>query len=405
MFNILFNWCDSLGEPFCHDKNEQIIDLEIIQKEGCFASAKITLRNQVIKYRYAKVFLKEEDEIELLFFGKVISFPLVIDGSQMKIELLAEPDNYQQQLDEFISNCNEKIKVADLSQTQSTPIVRDELFFSNFALNNPTTFLEGENNIFYWDKQTGKLSLSSINKGKNTFNLSRNDIIKNSLKVNFPREPYGRININLSAEWIQNIYGFVDLVPVMSRLFSFNKINSFTDLSSSFPNFSKDGYYVAYKRISKINPNNLGVLTNYPTASSPITIKGNDQRKSIQFRRFYFDGKFIVNWEYQQKRKEEVSLSVVDKKYSRSKNITINLNAIQSSKDYPQWRAYHNYYCEDKVIYKGFIYECIKDHITDNSLSEKYWKKIDKVSDALTDDTLSSFFATERGKNCIKYAI
>jgi len=402
MFNLLMRWCDSPSDTSLQE-NEHIIHLEIIQKEGCFASAKITIPNTSKIRKYVRIFTEKNGEILPMFFGKITSFPILPANTLTQIEAIAEPENYQQQLNQFTQQCEHAVKNTDLSAIQQQTILRDELFFSENDLKNPTTWLEGGNQIFYWDMKTGKLSLSSILKGNKIFKISKKDILSDSLKIKFAREPYGKVNVSISTSCIQKIHGFLDLIPVIANEFKLKKINSLTDISSSFKSFTKDGYSVVFRKIDKIHPNIAGILTNYPTSSDSVKINGH-QPYTTRFRRFYFDGKFIISWNYHQKRKETVRFSIGDNKNLREKNIFINLNAIQLGKDYPAWQAYQNYTLGDKVIYSGHIFECTQSNCSEENFDEKQWKKEEKVPDALNDDSANSFFATIRGKNTIAYA-
>ena len=403
MFNILLNWCDSPHEKFDFERNEKVINLEISQKESCFASAKITIPSISKIKKYVKIAIKKDEKIYHLFCGKVTAFPIFPGKSTTQIEAIAEPENYQQQLKQFAESGEHAMKNIDLHSFQKLDILRDDLFFAENDLKNPTTWLEGSNKIFYWDMKTGKLSLSSIKHGVKTFEISKKDILRDSFKIKFAREPYGKINVHLCAHWIQKIHGFVDLIPVLAKEFRLNKINSFSDLESGIKSFSKDGYSVVYRKIEKANPNNLGILTDYPTTSCDIKINAPEPY-NVKFRRFYFDGKFIINWEYHQKRKEIVEFSICDKKNVREKDIYVTFAAIQLGKDYPEWRAYHNYAIGDKVIFDGYVCECVEQNDFEESFNPQHWRKLQRVPDALKNDSAKSFFETERGKNAIAYA-
>ena len=281
----------------------------------------------------------------------------------------------------------------------------DDLFFSEHEKENPTIFLENENKIFYWNMKNGNLSLSDINRDGKNFEISKNDILKNSTRMKVSREPYGRINLSVFASWIQKVYGFIDIFPMMARRFNLNYINSFTDISSSFKNILRNGYSVIYKKINQINPNKGGVLNNYSLVSGAVKIANQGKEKFINFRRFYYDGNFVLNWEYHQKRTENVEISLIDKKYSRCKNVSIKLNAIQLSKDYPHWRGYENYLIDDKVLFGGYVYKCINAHHSGANFSEENWERSEKIPDALSDDHASSFFSTPRGKFSLRYAL
>lgn len=406
---IIFNWCDSFDENTTWTKGEEMLSLEILQKEGCFASAKIRMQNKPILHRYARIGIEENGEITTLFRGKVISFPVGFNSSVMTIELLSEPSDYQQQLQNFSKENWHKYKEIDFSKN-SEDILFDDLLFPNNSHDNPTIFLEGDNKIFYWNKSDGKLSFSDIISDGHNFKISKKDIIDNTTRVRLAREPYGRVNIRLSTSWIQKVYGFVDLMPLIASRFQYNRINSFTDIFAGFRNVFRDGYSLVYRKINRANPNEYGILNRFPMCSDSVKINNESDEESAQpkvvhFRRFYYEGNFILNWEYHQKRQEILEVSLIDSKHTRTKNISLELNPIQLSKDFPYWVACKNYSINDVVMYAGHIYECQKSHRADCDFHHENWKHIGVVPDALGDDTLSSFFATDRGKFCIRYAL
>lgn len=394
---IFFNWINSFDDNSKWRNDEEIFSLNIVQREGSFAVARVAIRAQNLAHKFARIGAEKNGKIETIFRGKLISFPLSCGGEIMVVEILSEPDDFQSQLKKFSQ------KNLTEYERKNSEIIFDDLFFSE--QDNPTIFLEGSSKIFYWDMTTGKLSLSDINYGAKNFKVSRKDILKNSTQVKLAREPYGEIRLILSASWIQKVFGYIDLMPMISQRFSFNRINSFTNLAPCFRNSDQNGYSLIYNSVKSINPNGGGVLNRFPEVSNSVKIKNDSGEKFIQFRRFYFSGKFVLGWEYHQKRTENIYVSIFDKNHSRRKDISIKLGAIQLSKNYPRWYAFKNYLCADRVIYNGWIFECETPHYSNENFDESKWRKIEKVPDALKDDQLNSFFATERGKSAIRYAL
>lgn len=394
---IFFNWTDSFYDnPEWHN-DEEIFALNILQKEGGFALARASINVQKLEHKFARIGIEKDGRIETIFRGKLISFPLSCEGEIMTIEILSEPTDFQNQLQNFSQK-----NLAEYERKNSE-IIFDDLFFSE--KDNPTIFLEGSSKIFYWNMATGKMSLSDINHGDKIFKISKKDILKNSTQVKLSREPYGEIRLTLSASWIQKVFGYVDLMPMISQRFSFNRLNSFTNLAPCFRHSSQNGYSLIYNDVKTINPNGYGILNRFPEVSNSVKIKNHSGEKCVQFRRFYFGGKFVLGWEYHQKRTENVCVSICDKNHSRRKDISIKLGAIQLSKNYPRWYAFKNYLCADRVIYEGWIFECETPHYSNEKFDESKWRKIEKVPDALENDQLNSFFVTNRGKSAIKYAL
>lgn len=87
------------------------------------------------------------------------------------------------------------------------------------------------------------------------------------------------------------------------------------------------------------------------------------------------------------------------------KKIFLRLNSIQLPKQYPNWNFFARYKPGDRILFDGFVFECKENHFSGNSFDEKKWNKLEKIPDALVNDSCESFFGTERGKNAIKYAL
>ncbi|MBO4405290.1 MAG: hypothetical protein J5821_01010 [Alphaproteobacteria bacterium] len=394
---IFFNWCDNFNDDSEWGNDEEIFSLSIVQREGSFATARVSIKTKKLEHKFARIGIEKDGRIKTIFRGKLISFPLSCEGSIMTVEILSEPSDYQNQLSDFSQ------KNLKQYEAKNPEIIFDDLFFSE--KDNPTVFLEGSSKIFYWNMSTGKLSLSDINYGERTFEISKQDILRNSTQIKLAREPYGEVRLNLSASWIQKVYGYINLMPMITQRFCLNRLNSFTNLAPCFRNSSPSGYSLIFNSVKKINPNGGGILNRFPELSNPVKIKNGSNEKFAKFRRFYFDGKFVLGWEYHQKRNENVSVSICDKSHSRRKDVFIKLGAIQLSKNYPRWYAFKNYLCTDRVIHDGWIFECDTPHDSNENFDKTKWRKIKKVPDALKDDQLSSFFATDRGKSAIRYAL
>jgi hypothetical protein len=417
---LIFDWSNSFyDEKTVWRGDEEMISLEISQKECSFASAKVLIASKctekLLHKKYAKIGIQPEPTtaIRLLFAGRLVAFPLGLNSSCVELELIAEPDDYQLQLKQFSSqNIAEYEKIGD-DLCKNQKILFDDLFFSAKDMNNPTIFLEGNNNLFYWDMRSGRLSLSHINFGTKNIDVTGSEILQNSLKVRLAREPYGRINLSLSVGWIQQVSGIIDVYPMIAQKFDCGMVNSFTNIKSSVENIfkisHKNGYAPLRCRIREINPNVMGVLNVHPLLSQDFYVKKEEKSsaKKVNFKRFYFDGELILGWNYRQKRTEIARVHVINEKSpsGREKNLFLRLNAVQNPRQHPTWNYFTYYGCSNKVLYRGSTFECQEAHVSGQKFEEKNWKFVKKIPDALADDSCSSFFATNRGKNALKYAI
>jgi hypothetical protein len=391
---LIFDWSSSFNE----EKNnwrgdEEIISLEIFQKECGFAAAKISIGNanakRIMEKKYVKIGIQRDDgTADLLFSGRLTAFPVGFGSSTTDLEFISEPDDYQSKLSKFLDENLDRYRSADKHAEEENHILFDDLFFSSRDMKNPTVFLEGDNKIFYWNMKNGELSLSDINRGRRTFDITGNEILAGSLRVRIAREPYKAVNLKLSAGWIQYEYGIIDLLPMMAQKFDCRIINSFTNIKSGIENICnfthKNGYGLTHCNIKEINPNTWGASGAYPLLSPDFYVQENEKadRKKVQFKRFYFDGKLIVNWAYRQKRTEIVNVRVQNpfSVHGREKNLYIRLNAVQLPKKYPGWRHFTYYGCGDKIQYQDGIFECRDPHVSEENFQVEKWNFVQKNS-------------------------
>lgn len=419
---LIFDWCQSFYETKTQWHGDtEIISLDISQNECGFAIAKISViaksTDDLLNKKYAKIGLQLDEKnpkIDLIFSGRLVSFPLKFGNSCLQLEIIAEPDDYQNQLAEFSRKNMELYKTIDKHQQSENLTKFDDLFYCEKDLNNPTIFLEGNNKIFYWNMRTGKLSLSDINNGNRNIEVNGNIILENSLHVRLAREPYKSVNVSVSANWIQYSDGYIDLYPIIANYFQGGVINSFTNIKSGIENLCKFSYKNGYRLVQcKINESvpikNIQYFQRYPLVSRDFIIPENEHSKQaiVRFKRFYFSGKMLVNWSYKQKRTEIANVKIVNSNaiHGREKTVHLKLNSIQLPRSYQYWNLFTYYGCGEKVLYKGFVFECKESHFSGDNFVDVLWKKIEKIPDALLDDSQGSFFKTERGKNAIKYAI
>ncbi|MDR1335109.1 MAG: hypothetical protein LBJ19_02450 [Holosporaceae bacterium] len=435
---LLFDWSDSFFEKKESWRgDEDMISLKINQREWGFATAKVSIytenSEELLRKRYAKIGLQQNDDdprVDLLFSGRLMAFPVGFSNSCVQLELIAEPDDYNEQLKMFAENNLQCYRQTNMHDLQDHHIPFDDLFFSSKDLDNPTIFLENDEKIFYWSMRTGALSLSDIVKGKQHITVSGDQILQNSMKVRLAREPYKNVNVVLETSWIQRIYGYIDLYPIIASNFKTNYINSFTNIKSGLEKLCRfsirSGYHLIYCKINEmVPPQTATYVQKCPavsreffigdgTGEAPLMASSSSastlvpmNRKRVQFRRFYFHGKMLIGWNYRQKRHEIVRVNVGNGHvmHGRNKTLHLQLNRIQLAKQYPFWQCYMHYEMGMKVIRNDFVWECTLTHLSQEEFDENKWKSKEKIPDALSNDSKSSFFATDRGKNAIRYAI
>ena len=417
---FLFDWCQKFDEEKREWRSDaKVLSLEIFQRECCFASAKVSifLTNPSLSFskKYAKIGVQLDDnspKVDLLFSGRVVSFPIAFGKSCVQLELISEPENYQNQLDEFLQKNIGQYQRVNKHQFVRDAFNFDDLFFSEEDLNNPTIFLEGGTHCFYWDMKNGKLSLSDINQGEKNIEICERDILEKSMNISLAREPYKKVSISLTAKWTQYLSGLIDLYPFIAKKFSDGIICSLTNIKSKIRklcDLHNDGYDLLSCTVKETDPTKLIPLKIFPMTSAKFTLAVEESPKKVEvaFRKFYFHGEMLLNWRRKQRRSENVNLNIINTNidYGREKKIFLRLNSIQLPKQYPNWNFFARYKPGDRILFDGFVFECKENHFSGNSFDEKKWNKLEKIPDALVNDSCESFFGTERGKNAIKYAL
>ena len=420
---LIFDWAKSFYETKeIWRSDAEIISIEISHRECGFASAKVLIHGKIdmlSKKKYVKIGVQVDEKnpkIDLLFTGRLISFPVGFGNSCFQLELIAEPHDYQQQLSDFLAQESSKHQKFDNHSLASTNICFDDLFFSEKDITeNPTVFLEGDTKHFYWDARSGKLSLTDINCGNKNIEIRGDEILQDSLRIRLAREPYSNVKISISADWIQHSYGCIDLFPMIASKFKNGIVSSYTNIRKGLEklcDFSqKNGYSLFLCKINEVVPSKQSLsASDLPLASGTFEISDDNDtntKTKVRFRRFYFDGSMLINWNYKQKRIEMINVNLVNTKNSsgREKKIRIKLNSIQLPKYYPRWRGFSYFKITEKIFHNGFIFECTEDHFSSSDFDEIKWRKLKKIPDALPDDSSGSFFATNRGKNAIRYAL
>ena len=106
---LIFDWSQSFYEEKTEWRGDtEIISLEISQNECGFAVAKVSIvaktSDVLLDKKYAKIGVQlneKNPKVDLVFSGRLVSFPLNFGNSCLQLEFISEPDDYQNQLIEF----------------------------------------------------------------------------------------------------------------------------------------------------------------------------------------------------------------------------------------------------------------------------------------------------------------
>ncbi len=313
LMSIHFSWTINEKE-LDEKKNEQdlkVFQLIISQREGEVAIAKLQiLMSEAFKKKkgYGHIVYQDKNgENHLLFKGKQIGFPRKMNKGLAEIELSAEPDDAFEQLN----------KLAD---TLKVPPYFDVLFVKKDD-NNPVNVLEARSDLFHWDRATGRLSLSNLFQGSKTVDVSK-VILANSLKLKLGDTPLDSISITLSAEWVQNAEGEVNIYPKIAAQFPKGRMNTLTPsgLIAEWPKVGdkigpalsrkQSGYQVVQSNLREITPLFTGVLDIHPTLTPEIHVKRDGKIKSLRLKRSWLKGDLHLHWHYLQKRRENLTFTL-----------------------------------------------------------------------------------------------
>lgn len=314
MIKIFFlkTWSDFKTIQKC---NWEIIELKISHKECHIAKAELKVAN----------FKKAEDKYVCIYENDTILFQGIISGfTQTKahlsdIEILCFSPNFETELKELIT----------FEKLEYLPI-----FFQNQKF-CASDFLENSNKIFYWDKISGKVSLSCYFNGKNTFDIG-NNYIKESFVLKQTHLPFNACETLIKVNWLQHLEGSFNLAPYISKAFKDGKIATLTPESLVFEwpknghklgeNNKKSGYKVLNSYIRLINH----------SLTKPIVSNFKNEEKLKTFKISYFKGYLKVFWKYCQPREEEFKLKVQFKDNyklsNRAYKIPISINLPENEK-------------------------------------------------------------------------
>jgi hypothetical protein len=157
-----------------------IFKVSLSQKEGEVALAKvwISLGHPILPLEAVIGYEDKAKGYVIFFKGRPIGFPRTIGADFAEIEFSAEPIDATEQLNDLA----ERLKISPYY---------DPLFVEA-GDKNPVNVLEARQELFYWNKSNGKLSLSNLFQGERTIDLSQY-VIADSLKISLGDIPYDSI--------------------------------------------------------------------------------------------------------------------------------------------------------------------------------------------------------------------
>lgn len=404
-----FAWveADELFDPKQHCReDEKIFSLEIRQREGGLATAQIVIENPKVgllgeaRKLYAMITYNQD----LLFKGRVVGMPIQIEGEAVRLLLVAQPKNYQQQLQALVQD----LKVAPFW---------DELFVGAAEDKRPLEVLEARSALYYCSRTTGEVAISDIFTGSRHFNIE-GKYFRDSLQVHVGEAPLASVEVELSVEWSQCGYGTCDVTPQLMAEFPMGLISTYTghDLEAKWwrsgEKVGQTGYWVNSSYLQQIPAPNTGILNLYPKASPKVWMQPDkpwEAPKHVRFQRQWYAAELHLGWRYQQTRQEvahftlEHDTQCLMPHTPRRRRLSLRLQKIIGESH--AWCAGHKYTPGFRIVFADKIYRCIKQHRSTDQFEAKYWHCVGQGQHSDVQSKRASFFLTDRGVQAIQHAV
>lgn len=404
--SIFFAWVteNEAFDPSVHARHdEDIFSLNIVQKEGEFATAILTSslnfgKNKTCNSR-SKSFIStvSGNEIKLLFVGYGAYTFKKIKEEEIEVELISQPYDWRLRLYEMI----EKEKILPYWNA---------FFAKEHNLTSLEDYQDARTSSFYCDRVTGSIKRSDWFCGASSVNLGGR-ILRDSLQLRTVDEPLKSCTIRLHVQWLQKDQGFADISRQLMKAFPGGYIHSFSgkSLKDKWPkvgqDLSRSGYWIVRSKLKKYNDFRQRYYQKLPAFSSLFSLK--DEKNKIQkyrLKRSYFKAKLWLGWQYQQKRKETLTLTLehavqsLFKEKGQTKTIDIYLNS-KGSKEVHLWKADHSYEEGDFVQYYKKRYQAQASHKSGINFEKdkKNWTYKKDISSYEKISPESSFFLTDTG--------
>jgi hypothetical protein len=299
---IYIGWGEQPGyEPVIHSVDDGgVLRFRMKQREGEAALATLTMKaEQYKKFAKAWCFISFQDrELHHIFSGQKGGVPRKKKFDLVEIDYVALWPNAFEQLGALRDRLKEEATFEPLL----------------FQGDNVVDVLEGRNELFYWNRTSGQVSLSDLFHGKSSIDITP-FALEHSLKQHIRNRPLERIKVTLEAAWVQDAHGEFDIAPLIARKFSGGIINTLSPkgLIQSWPKIGdhlgteKQTLGTGFQVVeSMLKPLNLAGAfhAQLPTLTQEIVAEENGKPKAIQLKRFWFKSHLAVGWQYRQKRRE-----------------------------------------------------------------------------------------------------
>ncbi|MDR1609376.1 MAG: hypothetical protein LBR78_00775 [Holosporales bacterium] len=286
---------------------DNVLNLQIIEQEGKIPRAIIEYDIQDHER------LKQFDTCRIIrdgitFFNGIIT-AFVVDTDTVSVELSA----------------------AGNDPPQDNQLSPDDVI-GRFRAENPDLFVSASSNEIL---RTGEIRTSSLlTKQPGRIPSLDNRIVADSLKIRRLKDmQIGEMNLEILCSWISKRSGSITLSSQIGNRFRLSKVNTLTPrkLIDSWPRFGDHlasnarptRYFVSTSRLTK----------NDELSLPPIVIA--DDIPKLTLKRYSFDSRLGVAWDYDQFMTETLTMTVLNQRVTRAnkKFMRINLKNVQEYVD------------------------------------------------------------------------
>lgn len=382
--------------------NIPIFDLEISQKENCFAKARLVIEATVSLPPTGTEAVIRGENTEIFFKGLLVGTPVKIERDLAEMELIARPLDFPE-------------KIGVLQKESRVPPYWDGLWAPSEKHHDVQEIQDVRTSSLYCDRRTGDLSQSDWFEGRKILAVHQN-FFSDSLQIKCVRAPLQACTINVHAHWIQADSGISNLSSHIRRAFPLFKVSTYTKraILEKWPEprkrLGRSGLWVVKSELKPMAPPS----PLYPSYSPPVPLaeEGN-QFTTYRVKRHWFKPVLWIGWQVQQKRKETLSLTLfhafqpIFPGEAEHKTLEFVIQNINPDPNVYSWRPESFYRKGTKISYKNGIYKSKTTHTSRLAFEEdqELWTFKRFFPTPLGNPARSSFFLTDRGYLAAEHAM
>lgn len=307
MATFYFAFVESTDSTFdnAFKRNDaDVFSFELTHEEGQFPRLEIQIKNprQALlsssRKQWCWLSYENGNLFSPLFFGRIIGAPEQIQNEIIKLNYLAKPKDFQNQ------------KEAIAAGLRTLPLF-DPIWIQPEKRLDPDIVLESRPVLWHIDRTSLNVSLSHIIDGEDgTIDLN-NNVIYDSVDVNYSTPPLEKVDVEGTVTWTEKVKGVINLGSSLKYLETFTG----NGLLSAWPEYGTDiggNWTVGVAKIVRLDTltRDLKIFSFYDTNTNRIA--------AFPVYQFYINQK--MNYKADRARSETVKFTV----YGGVQNIFAN---------------------------------------------------------------------------------